>query len=46
MSTCDIYAEVKDLYDITLSPSIISKTTDKVMATATEWQNLTYGQLL
>ena len=39
MSTRDIQAEVEDLYGITLSPSIISKITDKVIATATEWQN-------
>ena len=39
MSTRDIQAEVKDLYGITLSPSMISKITDKVIATATEWQN-------
>ena len=39
MSTCDIYAEVEDLYGITLSLAIIFKITDRVMATATEWQN-------
>ena len=39
MSTRDIKAEVEDLYGITLSPSMISKITDKVIATATEWQN-------
>ena len=39
MSTRDIQAEVEDLYGITLSPSMISKITDKVIATATEWQN-------
>ena len=39
MSTRDIQAEVEDLYGIILSPSMISKITDKVIATATEWQN-------
>ena len=39
MSTRDIQAEVEDLYGITLSPSMISKITDKVIAIATEWQN-------
>ena len=39
MNTRDIQAEVEDLYGITLSPSMISKITDKVIATATEWQN-------
>ena len=39
MSTRDIQAEVEDLYGITLSPAMISKITDKVIATATEWQN-------
>lgn len=39
MSTRDIQAEVEDLYGITLSSSMISKITDKVIATATEWQN-------
>ena len=39
MSTRDIQAEVEDLYGITLSPSMISKITDKVIATSTEWQN-------
>ena len=39
MSTRDIQAEVEDLYGITLTPSMISKITDKVIATATEWQN-------
>ena len=39
MSTRDIQAEVEDLYGITLSPSMISKITDKVIATAIEWQN-------
>lgn len=33
MSTRDIQAEVEDLYGITLLPSMISKITDKVIAT-------------
>lgn len=39
MSTADIQAEIEDLYGITISPSMVSKITDKVIATATEWQN-------
>lgn len=39
MSTSDIQAEIEDLYGITISPSMVSKITDKVIATATEWQN-------
>jgi len=39
MSTRDIEAEIEDLYGITLSPSMISKITDKVMTGAIEWQN-------
>lgn len=39
MTTSDIQAEIEDLYGITISPSMISKITDKVIATATEWQN-------
>jgi len=39
MSTSDIQAEIEDLYGITISPSMVSKITDKVLATATEWQN-------
>lgn len=33
----DIQAEIEDLYGITISPSMVSKITDKVIATATEW---------
>ena len=39
MTTSDIQAEIEDLYVITISPSMVSKITDKVIATATEWQN-------
>lgn len=39
MSTSDIQAEIEDLYGITISPSMVSKITDKVLATATKWQN-------
>ena len=39
MTTSDIQAEIEDLYGITISPSMVSKITDKVIATATEWQN-------
>ncbi|MBC5639338.1 MULTISPECIES: IS256 family transposase [Clostridia] len=39
ITTSDIQAEIEDLYGITISPSMVSKITDKVIATATEWQN-------
>ncbi|GAA0182966.1 IS256 family transposase [Clostridium sediminicola] len=39
MSTSDIQAEIEDLYGITISPSMVSKITDKVMTSAKEWQN-------
>ena len=39
MTTSDIQAEIEDLYGIRISPSMVSKITDKVIATATEWQN-------
>ena len=39
MTTSDIQAEIEDLYGITISPSMVSKITDKVIATATKWQN-------
>ena len=39
MTNSDIQAEIEDLYGITISPSMVSKITDKVIATATEWQN-------
>ena len=39
MTTSDIQAEIEDLYGIIISPSMVSKITDKVIATATEWQN-------
>ena len=39
MTTSDIQAEIEDLYGITISPSMVFKITDKVIATATEWQN-------
>ena len=39
ITTSDIQAEIEDLYGITISPSMVSKITDKVIATANEWQN-------
>lgn len=39
MSTSDIQSEIESLYGITISPSMVSKITDKVLATAAEWQN-------
>ena len=37
MTVSDIQSEIEDLYGITISPSMVSKITDKVIATATEW---------
>ena len=39
MSTRDIQSELEELYGIDVSPSMISKITDKVMVAAAEWQN-------
>mgnify|MGYP001342996148 CR=1 FL=1 len=39
MSTRDIQAELEELYGIDVSPSMISKITDKVMGAAAQWQN-------
>ena len=39
MSTRDIQAELEELYGIDVSPTMISKITDKVMTSAAEWQN-------
>lgn len=39
MTTSDIQAEIEDLYGITISPSMVSRITDKVMDSAVEWQN-------
>lgn len=39
MSVDDIKAEIDELYGVDISPSMISKITDKVMETALVWQN-------
>lgn len=39
MSVDDIKSEIDELYGVDLSPAMISKITDKVMDTATAWQN-------
>jgi len=39
MTTSDIQTEIEDLYGITISPSMVSRITDKVMDSAVEWQN-------
>ena len=41
MSTRDICATFKDLYDADVSPTIISKVTDAVLSRVTEWQGRT-----
>ncbi|MCJ7691297.1 MAG: IS256 family transposase [Clostridiaceae bacterium] len=45
MSTRDIQTELEDLYGIDVSPSMISKITDKVMGAATDWQNRTLDSI-
>lgn len=39
MSVDDIKSEIDELYGVDISPAMISKITDKVMNTATAWQN-------
>jgi putative transposase len=39
MSVDDIKSEIDELYGVDISPSMISKITDKVMDTAIAWQN-------
>jgi transposase-like protein len=39
MSVDDIKSEIDELYGVDLSPAMVSKITDKVMDTATAWQN-------
>lgn len=39
MSTRDIQSELEELYGINVSPTMVSKITDKVMGAAAEWQN-------
>lgn len=41
MSVDDIKSEIDELYGVDISPSMISKITDKVMDTAIAWQNRT-----
>lgn len=38
-STRDIADTIEELYDIEISPSLISRVTDKVMETVVDWQN-------
>lgn len=45
MTTSDIQAEIEDLYGITISPSMVSRITDKVMDSAVEWQNRTLDKV-
>ncbi len=39
MSVDDIKSDIDELYGVDLSPAMVSKITDKVMDTATAWQN-------
>lgn len=45
MSTRDIQSELEELYGIDVSPSMISKITDKIMSTAVLWQNRTLDSI-
>ncbi|WP_208587812.1 IS256 family transposase [Gracilibacillus suaedae] len=39
MSTRDIEDQMRDVYGIDISPTLVSKVTDKIMPLVTEWQN-------
>ena len=39
MSTRDIEAQIRNLYDINISAELVSKITDKIMPEVNEWQN-------
>ena len=39
MTVRDIQSQIKDIYGIEISPTFISSVTDKVMQTASDWQN-------
>lgn len=45
MSVDDIKSEIDELYGVDISPSMISKITDKVMDTAIAWQNRTLDEV-
>ncbi len=39
MSTRDIEAHMQDIYGVDVSPTLVSKITDKILPTITEWQS-------
>lgn len=45
MSTRDITAHLKNIYGIDMSPTLISKITDKILPLAKEWQNRPLDQI-
>ena len=45
MSVRDIQSEMEELYGIDVSPSMISKITDKVVEAAAEWQSRTLDEI-
>lgn len=45
MTTREIAAAFKEMYDVDVSPALISKVTDAVMEQVTEWQNRTLDSL-
>lgn len=45
MTTTDIESHMKDLYDIEISDSTISRITDKILPIVKEWQERPLGRL-
>lgn len=39
LSQCDIADQIKALYDVEISPELVSKISEKVMPEVTAWQN-------
>ena len=39
MSQCDIAEQIKNLYDVEISPELVSKISEKIMPEVNEWQN-------
>ena len=39
MSQCDIAEQIKSLYDVEMSPELVSKISEKIMPEVTAWQN-------
>lgn len=39
MSQRDISEQIKELYDVNISPELVTKISEKIMPEATAWQN-------